>query len=74
MDSVILCEPQLIWKAVAVRIAQDMRELSEAQHEARRLYAEAEAREAEDPLEAAKLYRRAFKVDPSLEVAVYNSR
>jgi hypothetical protein len=41
--------------------------MTEAQHTARRLYAEAEALEVEDPMGAAKLYRRAFKADASLE-------
>ena len=42
-------------------------EMTEAQHAARRLYSEAEGLEAEDPAGAAKLYRRAFRADPSPE-------
>ena len=51
-----------------------LQELSAAQEEARKVYAEAEGLEAEDALIAAKLYRRAFKLDPSLEAAIYTPR
>jgi len=73
------CPPKWIFRTDVIYqrdagTGPDMTELSEAQHEARRLYGEAEAREAEDPLEAAKLYRRAFQADPLLEAVVFNSR